>query len=70
MLARYTDVQKGMCADEFRAFKECVQVSLSISSLVENLVDHQLASRGGKIRRQDGLGQNGCRDWVDREFPW
>ncbi|KAG7529584.1 hypothetical protein FFLO_05556 [Filobasidium floriforme] len=26
--ANYTDVSKGMCAEEFRAFKECVQKAM------------------------------------------
>ena len=30
--ANYTDVSKGMCAEEFRAFKECVQASYIMAS--------------------------------------
>lgn len=37
---RYQDVQRGMCADEFKAFKECVQVSRTHEMLGLALIEH------------------------------
>jgi hypothetical protein len=72
MLARYQDVERGMCEREFQAFKACVQVRIvplrwtlfsrtSTESLPDNLAD----CHGPQVVGEQG----GQRKFQSSSFP-